>query len=242
MQQSVENVFARSWELLTQNWVIIVPGVIVGIVVGLISGLVAPPGYVEGGDPTGSLARVGASFVSGIIVTIVGIAGYIVTQCYTAGMAGAAWARGKATLDDGAAALREDASNVFLAALGLFVVGIVAAIFALPTLGISLLAYYILFIYTIAAAVVGNARGFDALAESFRIARSRFVPTLIIALVLVVIRIVGGVVAGLFGITPLIGPIVGAIINQVVVAFATLVLVGEYLNLRGAPEPPAPPV
>ena len=119
------------------------------------------------------------------------------------------------------------------------VVGIVAAV-SLFRRGISLFAYYVVFIYTIAAAVVGNARGFDALAESFRIARARFVPTLIIALVLVVIRIVGGVVAGLFGITPFIGPIVGGIINQIVVAFATLVVVGEYLNLRGLPEPPVP--
>lgn len=240
MQQSVENVFSRSWELLTKNWVIIVPGIIVGIVVGLISGLIAPAGYADGADPMGSLGRLGTSFISGIIVSIVAIAGYIVTQCYTAGMAGAAWARGTTTLDDGAAALREDASNVFVAAIGLFVVGIIAVILAFVTLGLSLFAYYVFFIYTIAAAVVGNRRGFDALAESFRIARARFVPTLIIALCLIVIRIVGGFVAALFGITPLIGPIVGAVINQIVVAFATLVVVGEYLNLRGAPPPSTP--
>jgi hypothetical protein len=146
--------------------------------------------------------------------------------------------KGTATLDDGAAALRADAGNVFVAAIGLFVLGIVAALLVLPTLGLSFLAYYVFFIYTIAAAVVGNRRGLDALAESFRIAKTRFGPTLIIAIVLVVIRAVGGFVAHLFGITPLIGPVVGAVINQIVVAFATLVVVGEYLDLRGAPDQP----
>jgi hypothetical protein len=97
----------------------------------------------------------------------------------------------------------------------------------------------VFFIYTIASAVVGNHRGLDALGESFRIAKSRFWPTVMIALALVVIRIAGAWVGGLFGLAPLIGPIVDAVINQVVVAFATLVVVGEYLNLRGAPDEPA---
>lgn len=238
MQQSVENVFARSWELLSKNWILIVPGIVVGVAVGIITGLLAPDAFTDSGDPVGQLSRMASRFASGFIVGIIGIAGYIVTQCYTAGMAGAAWLKGTTTLEDGASALRADAGNVFVAAIGLFALGIVAALLVLPTLGLSFLAFYVFFIYTIASAVVGNQRGFDALGESFRIAKARFGPTLIIALVLVVIRVIGGVVAGLFGITPLIGPIVGAVINQIVVAFATLVVVGEYLNLRGAPEQP----
>ena len=237
MQQSVENVFARSWDLLTKNWVIIVPGIAVGIVVGIITGLLSPDASTDASDPFGAFAQLGAHIASGAIVATIAIAGYIVTQCYTAGMAGAAWLRGTATLEDGAIALRVDAGNVFVAAIGLFVVGVVAAILVVPTLGLSFLAYYVFFIYTIAAAVVGNHRGLDALNESFRIARSRFLPTLIIAVLLVVIRVCGGFIAAGFGWAPLIGPIVAAIIGQVVVAYATLVVVGEYLNLRGAPTP-----
>ncbi len=242
MQQSVENVFARSWELLTKNWVIIVPGVVVGIVVGLVTGLFGPDSYVDSGDPFSALAQFGSRFASSAIIATIGIAGYIVTQCYTAGMAGAAWLRGTTTLADGATALRVDAGNVFIAAIGLFVVGIIASILVIPTLGLSFLAYYVFFIYTIASAVVGNHRGLDALNESFRIARSRFMPTLIIAVLLVVIRVFGGFVAGSFAWALLVGPVIAAIINQVVVAYATLVVVGEYLNLRGAPAAQTPPV
>jgi len=242
MQQSVENVFARSWDLLTKNWIIIVPGVVVGIAVGILTGLFSPDSYVDSGDPFSQLARFSSRFASSAIVGTIGIAGYIVTQCYTAGMAGAAWLRGTTTLDDGAAALRVDAGNVLVAAIGLFVVGVVAAILVLPTLGLSFLAFYVFFIYTIASAVVGNQRGFDALGESFRIARTRFFPTLIIAVLLVVIRVIGGFAALAFAWAPFVGPIVAAIITQVVVSYATLVVVGEYLNLRGVPDPQTPTV
>jgi hypothetical protein len=245
MQQSVENVFARSWELLSKNWIIIVPGVIVGIVVGILTGLFAVGAYSES-DPLSAMAHFGARFASGVIVGTIAIAGYIVTQCYTAGMAGAAWMRGTTTLEDGSGALRADAGSVLVAAIGLFVVGVVAALLALPTLGLSVLLFYIFFIYTIASAVVGNHRGLDALGESFRIAKARFFPTLIIAVLLMVIRLLGTFVAAALGWAPFIGPVVAAVINQVVVAYATLVVVGEYLNLRGIPEAPAsaqtPPV
>jgi hypothetical protein len=243
MQQSVENVFARSWDLLTKNWIIIVPGIVVGIVVGIITGLFNADAYADTSDPFGTLARFDFTHLAaGAIVATVGIAGYIVTQCYTAGMAGAAWLRGTTTLEDGAIALRVDAGNVFIAAVGLFVVGIIAAILVIPTLGLSFLAYYVFFIYTIASAVVGNHRGLDALNESFRIARSRFFPTLIIAVLLVIIRVCGGFIAAGLGWAPFVGPIVAAIVGQVVVAYATLVVVGEYLNLRGAPTPQTPPL
>jgi len=241
MQQSVENVFARSWELLTKNWIIIVPGIIVGIVVGILTGLLTPAAYSDSSDPLGALARLSTRFASSFIVGIIAIAGYIVTQCYTAGMAGAAWMRGTTTLDDGASALRADAGNVFVAAIALFCVGVVAAILVLPTLGLSFFAFYVFFIYTIASAVVGNQRGLDALGESFRIAKTRFVPTLIIAVLLMVIRMVGVFVASAFGWAPFIGPVLAAVITQVVIAYATLVVVGEYLNLRGAPQPQTPP-
>jgi hypothetical protein len=233
--QSVENIFSRSWYLLTKNWILIVPGIIVGLVLGVVHALFAPSASAYSDAP--GLARAGSALVVGII----SIAAFIITQCYTAGMAGAAWQRGTTTLEDGASSLREDAGNVFVAAIGLFVVGIIAAALAPFTLGLSLLLYYVFFIYTIAAAVVGNRPGFDALSESFRIARARFGPTLIIAILLFLIFIVGAIIGGALGFAPLIGPIVQEVIDQIVVAYATLVVVGEYLNLRGAPPTQSAP-
>ncbi len=235
---TVENVFARSWELLARNWVIIVPGVVVGLVVGVLSGafsMTQPDTY---GEPTGaamSFAYGLAGFVANLVLAVVAIAGYIVTQCYTAGMAGAAWYRGVTTLADGSRAVHDDAGNVFMAAVGLLLCGIVAVILAPFTLFLSIFAFYLFTLYTIAAAVVGNRRGFDALRESFAIARSRFGTTLIVGVLLGLLQLVGRLIAHVFGYAPLLGPIVSAIVSQIVVAYAMLVIVGEYLVLRGAP-------
>ncbi len=237
---SVENVFARAWDLLTRNWVIIVPGIVVGLVVGIIDDLFGT-GSSSASGPGVTVSYVGlGAFASGLIVAIVRVAGYIVTQCYTAGMAGAAWQRGTTTLSDGSQAVHEDAGNVFVAAILLFVLGVIAWFLALPTLTLSIFVFYLFTLYTIAAAVVGNHSGPDALRESFAIARARFGTTLIIAVLLGLLQFLGSLVAVAFSFAPLLGPIISAIISQIVVAYAVLVVVGEYLVLRPGVTGPTP--
>ncbi len=241
--QSVENIFARSWQLLTRNWIIIVPGIIVGLIVGVVADVVAPPQTYADPTTTGGIVSHGlANAVGGLIAGAVGIAGFVITQCYTVGMAGAAWARGTTTLGDGASALRDDATNVLGAAVGLFVLGVVALLLAIPTIGISLVLFYLFMLYTIPSAVVGNHAGFAAIGESVAITRAKFGTTLIIGVVLAAVSFIGGLIALIFAFAPLLGPVVSSIIAQIVVAFSSLVVVGEYLNLRGSSEPPLPPV
>lgn len=248
-EQPVENVFARSWNLLTRNWIIIVPGLVIGLVVGIIGALLAPPTYV---DPDASVVVVGGSFLGGVARGLVGFAltvlAFIANQAYTTGMAGAAWERGTTTLADGAASLQEDAGRIVVTALGLILLGIVAVGLAPFTLGLSLLALLIFALYAFPAAVVGNRPGFSSIAESFAIARARFVPTLVVAVLICAIALVVALLGGLLRFAPLIGPILTACITQAFVAFATLVIVGEYLNFRGSaaqggfrPYPGGPP-
>jgi hypothetical protein len=242
---TIGNVFARAWNLLTRNWVIIVPGIVVGLVVGLLSGvyiLSQPDIY---GDPSGgasSFAYGAGTFVSNLVLALIAIAGYIITQCYTAGMAGAAWRSGNTTLSDGSRAVNDDAGDVLVAAIYLFLLGILAHVLAPYTLQLSRFAFYLFTLYTIAAAVVGGRPGYHALRESFAIARARFGTTLIVGIVLGVLQLFGGLIAGIFGSVPLLGPVVAAIVAQVVVSYAVLVVVGEYLVLRPGVTEPAQPV
>lgn len=236
--QSVEGVFGRSWQLLTHNWVLIIPGLIVGLVVGFAQGLFGGPGNDYG---SGSLATSLGRAVAGIILTVITILGAIANTAYTTGMAGAAWERGSTTLADGRRAFERDSGHVFVAMIGLFVIGIVAAVLALPTLGISLLAYVLLFIYTMPAAVVGERRGIDALAESYRIATKRFWTTFIIVVLIGVIAVGAYLIILALRFAPLIGPLIGAVIDQIAIAYFTLVVVGEYLNLRSLADQPSPP-
>ena len=238
VEQPVENVFVRAWGLLTRNWVIIVPGVIVGLIVGLVNALVLAPAYIVSSGDVTITRTVGVG--GGLLAGLVALVGYIVTVAYTTGMAGAAWARGTATLGDGTVAFQRDVGRIVLVGIGLVVLALVAAIIALPTLGLSLLAFYLFTLYAFPSAIVGDRQAMDALTESFRLTIARFVPTLIIAIVIAVLSVIGHVIGGAFSFTPLIGPVVSAVITQAVVAYATLVIVGEYLNLRAANQiPPA---
>ena len=244
--QSVESVFSRAWELLTRNWVIIVPGIVIGLIVGIISGLLAPHYYTSAdyqNNPGLAMANVGSAFLRGILIAGVGILGYIATTAYTVGMAGAAWTRGSTTLADGSAALQEESGNILITAVGLILLGIVAAVLALPTITLSLLAFWIFTLYAMPAAVIGKRPGFSSITESFQIAVKRFVPTLIIAIVIAVISFVIGLVTLPLHFIPFLGPIISAVITQIVIAYATLVVVGEYLNLRntGGIAPPTTP-
>ncbi|MEA2785933.1 MAG: hypothetical protein QOF71_2037 [Candidatus Eremiobacteraeota bacterium] len=248
---SVESVFSRAWTLLSSNWIIIVPGVVIGVIVGIIHGLLTPHVYTAAdyqNNPSLAMASVGGAFMRAILMAGVGVLGYIATTAYTVGMAGAAWERGTTTLADGSAAFQERSGNVVMTAIGLILLGIVAAVLAIPTITLSLLAFWIFTLYAMPAAVIGNQPGFSAIGQSFQIATKRFVPTLIIAILIAVISFVLGLLTLPLHFIPFLGPIVSAVITQIVIAFAMLVIVGEYLSLRnqgtiaspyqGAPPPP----
>ena len=228
--EQLGSVFARSWELLRANWIMIVPGVVLALI-GAFLTLPFQPAVVSSDSgivvyaPTYSLARLLLPIVS-ILVTLLAIS-------YVTGMAGAAWQNGKATLADGAAAFRRDGAQLLLALVLLFVLGIVAAVCAIFTLGLSIAAYALFFIYTFPSVIVGDRPAMDALAESCRITVKNFLTTLLVVAALFAIAFVGGLLAGVFAFFPLIGQLVALILEQVAVAYVTLVIVGEYLGLRG---------
>ena len=232
-QTSVESVFSRAWQLLAANWIIIVPGLVIGFIVGVIEFLLIPH-YAVGDAPIVGYPTNAAAGILGSLVILLGI---VLAQCYMTGMAGAAWAKGKTDLSDGSRAFQRDAGNTLVAIIGLFLVGVLAAILALPTLGISLLLYAYFCIYTFPAAIVGERPGFAAIGDSIRIASKRVGPTLIVVVIVALIVVCGSAISGLLNFIPFLGPIVGAMFSEAILAYATLVVVGEYLALRDAAKP-----
>jgi hypothetical protein len=233
VEQPVENVFSRAWALLTRNWIIVVPGVAIGIVVGIIKQLLSQPAIVYTGDGGFAVSRsfgIGGGLLFGLIALI----GVIATIAYTTGMAGAAWRRGTALLGDGTVAFEHDAGRIVLVTLAMIGLALVAAVLAPFTIGLSFLAYLLFTLYVYPSAIVGDRPGFTSITESFQLAIARFVPTLIVAIVIAVLIILGNVIALFFRFTPFIGPVIAAVITQLAVAYGTLVVVGEYLNLQGA--------
>lgn len=242
MQSSEDlgNTFSRAWQLLANNWIIIVPAIVIAIVAGIVVWLLAVFGFasVVGFSAIGySGAGVGAALLAGMVVALVLLLASILTVAYTTGMAQAAWRTGTATLDDGAAAFREDASSLVAAIVLLLVLGFIAVVLAPFTLGLSALAFWLFFIYTFASVVVGKRSGTEALGESARITSKNFLMTLAVVVLLAIAFFVAAYIGRWLGHVPFLGPIVSYIINQIVAAYATLVIVGEYIKLRSTVEP-----
>jgi TRAP-type uncharacterized transport system fused permease subunit len=122
--QPVGHIFSRSWHLLTNNWVLLVPGLLIGVASGILSWLLVPADNPE--TVPGIVRQLGLQLLSGIIVLVAQIA----TTAYTTGMAGVAWAREKTSLADGLDAFARDGVNVFVAMIGLGIVGVVAIVLA----------------------------------------------------------------------------------------------------------------
>ncbi len=213
--------FARAFTLLRRNLAIVVPGLVVALVLSLV--LLA----LEPTDPLDDdLSRRILRLVAHVIASIVSIA-------FTTGMAAQAWETGRATFADGARAFRRDGGHVFVAMLALFLIGIVAATLAAFTFGLSIVVYAFFCIYTMAAAVAGERPGLVAVGESVDIAFHRPLPTLGLVFGIAVIAFGIGALASAIEVAPIVGPLIADVVIQLVIAYAALVVVGEYRLLRG---------
>ena len=233
---NIGGVFGRSWQLLSTNWIIIVPAVVISAIAGLIVALVMPS-YAW--DPTSGMIY--HSFFGLPIMLAIAIAGFVgmiasvLSMTITTGMADAAWKTGRATMSEGFAVLSRP--NVTAAMFALFGVALVLGLLTFVTVGLAGLLELIVFfflVYTLAAAVVGGFGGTDALKESFEVAKTSWRTTLIVIVLLGVVGLLAGIIAGIFHFVPLLGPILAGAIQGAVVAFFSLVLVGEYVSLRQA--------
>ncbi|MBV9270574.1 MAG: hypothetical protein JO165_05735 [Candidatus Eremiobacteraeota bacterium] len=252
--QDVGNTFSRAWQLLSANWIIIVPAIVVGIICAILVGFITFTGgaaSIGAGALAGGGAALGGLLLTGLLLAVIGALAYVITISYTTGMADAAWRTGTATLADGSAALSSRGSNVFVAAILYFILMVVAFMLAPFTIFLSVLAFVLFFLYTFAAVIVGGTPGGAALGESARIAMANFASTLLVVVLLILAGIVGAALSRIFHGIPFIGPIVQYVIQNVILAYATLVIVGEYIKVRtpvaatvtGTSNPPTvPPV
>lgn len=235
MQSSEDlgNTFSHSWELLTRNWIIIVPAVIFGIVGGIVNQIIANI-FVGVGIATGSL---GSVFLGSFLILAVATVVQVLTVAFTAGMGVGAWRTGKAEYSDGSAVFSNGPAMSTI--LIWIVAGIVLAL--IPLLGwIAGLVLFFLWIYAVPSAVVNSVSAPAAFGESVNMVTRNFIPTLIIVLLIGVIGFVGGIVGAAISFVPFLGRIIGEVITTAVVCYGTLVIVGEYLRARVPVAPPPP--
>jgi hypothetical protein len=248
MTQSIrdlENTFARSFVLLVRNWTIVVPGVVLGAIgFGLGLAILAlgggtAIGGVGGNEMPSTLPEEVTSILAALVAVILAMIMLICEMAYVTGMAGAAWKEGVANLRDGYEAFEGRGTQIFVAIVLLSLAGFVAALLAQMTFFLSAAVYAIFSIYTMAAVIIGNRTAFAAIGESCRLAWKNILPTIAVVAIVVLVALAGSWLGGTLGrLVPVISSFLEALVQQIIVAYATLVIVGEYLKLRGSPVAP----
>lgn len=225
---------ARAWSLLSRNWNIIVPSIVVGAISAGIATVLSRSGWLSWGF-FGDLNETGpggyVAFLATITAMALRIVAAVIAIAFTCGMAAAAWSRGNAHFSDGAAAFRRNGLQAFFALVLLTVLGVVAAALFIPTFGVSVLAYMVFMLYAMPGVLVGNRGAIDAVVESIALAWRSFGVTFLLVVLIVVLAVAGGLLGNLLSHVPFLGQLLGWVVMEAVVAYATLVVVGEYIQL-----------
>jgi hypothetical protein len=231
--RDLENTFAHALSLLNRNPIIVVPCIVIAVIAGLAEFAVsAVLGSYEISGNGSADALAAAEAFSAIVLFVVSLLLALVQMACVTGMAGAAWRHGKTTLRDAWSALSHRWLSVAGASLLMLVVGLCAAALAPVTFLITLIAYAVFFVYTMAAVVIGERAPVAAMVESARTALANVLPTLAIVGMIAAIAALGGWLGALAGrVNDLAGWLVAGILQQVIVAYASLVVAGEYLKL-----------
>jgi hypothetical protein len=233
----LESTFKRAWELLIANPIMVVPGMVAALatVFVIFFLLAALLGSVAAGSAIGSSSVGFLAAALSIGATIFAIVVLSMAQIVlVTGMAGAAWKTGIGTLADGWAAFARCWPAALIAMLLLTAASLIAVPLAIVTFGLSLLAFLVFFIFVMPSIILGGRSATDAIAESCQMAKERFVPTLVLVLLIVALSLVGFAVGRVAAFaTPVFGGLVAAVIQQAAVVYGMLVIVGEYLKLKG---------
>jgi hypothetical protein len=232
--RDLENTFARAWQLMVHNWIIVIVPLLFGIAGGLLQflfGALFGAFAITGNGSQDALYAI-HDFVD-VLILLVSTAVSLIQMAYVTGMAGGAWEHGRATLADGARPFARRFWPIVGAALLLFIIAICAATLAPATFYVTVIAFVVLCIYTMASVIIGGRGPVEGVIESCRLSAANLGPTAGVVALIVVIAALGGLIGQLLGaVSNLLGWVVAGILQQIIVAYASLVIAGEYLKLR----------
>lgn len=233
-------IFSHAWVLLVRNPILFVPGIVLAIAATAIDAIGSATLSRYALTTTGTPDTIEAmQVVAALAIFVVSAAVSLVQMMAVTAMAGGAWEHGHASLRDAWEAFAHRLPAAALAGAMLLVLGFCAAALSPATFMVPILLYVLLFIYTMAAVVIGGHPPFAALIESCRLALANAGTTVVVVGLILVMALLAAGLGGMLGRwSPLAGWLVAGLLQQVIVAYATLVVAGEYLKL--ASDPPDP--
>jgi hypothetical protein len=234
--QDLGNTFSRAWQLLSNNWSIALPAVIVGVVGGIVIDFAAIT-LIGGGT---LVAGLGGLLLGSLVTLAIASIINVLTIGMTSGMGIAAWRTGNASISDGTAVFQN--GGALQTMLAWMIIGAVLAF--IPVLGwLALIVLMFLLIYALPAAIANGSGAGESFSESVSIVTKNFGTTAVVILLIFCIGFVGGILGAIVGHVPFLGGIIRTVIQQVILAYGTLVICGEYLKVRTVSGTPgaAPP-
>jgi hypothetical protein len=233
--RDLENTFERAIGLLARNWVLIVPGLVLAIV-GTVLEVVVSDDFFGRLSVTGNGSQDAAAAIQAfgaILRFMVAIAVATVQMAYVTGMSGGAWRHGRTSLRDGWEALSHRWFAVAAAFTLLLLIGFCAMVLSTVTFFIPTLVYAVFFIYTMAAVVIGGKDAIGGIVQSAQIALANLLPTIAVIALVCLLAVIGGWLGNLLAnFSTFAGWLVAGLFQQVTIAFASLVVAGEYLKLQ----------
>jgi hypothetical protein len=232
--RDLESTFVHAWELLTANWVLIVPGIVLAVLSAatqFVFTVIILGTFVISGNGSQDAVAASRALVA-VSIFVISIPFALAQMAYVTGMAGGAWRHGRTSLRDGWEALSRHLVPILAASALLFLIGLCAAVLSTVTFLVPLGVYAIFFIYTMASVIIGSHGAVDAIAESARVALANFWPTAGVVALIVVISVVAAWAGDLLGhVSIFAGWLLAGVLQQIIVAYASLVVAGEYLKL-----------
>jgi len=219
--------------LLRNNPLLLAPGLAAGLLVGLLKGFFFAPEYAvtDFFGVADLLRRLFAFGALNIVLTLLAVVA-------TTSMAGRVWDEGYATVEDALQIFREENNPLYLSLGQILGLLVVALLLIIPTGGLSIVAAAFFLMYAVASAVIGREPGFAAVRDSISIATSHVGSTFLLLVAFCALLVLSAMIGFLFGGLWILGPLITAVLHQLVTAYMTLVIAGEYIRSKRLSEIP----
>ncbi len=227
---------SRTAELLFRYPILAIPTAIAsaGLVAVLFAGLLSLVAAVLAGHAAaghaGTVAGLATGLVTGASLTLLGVTGLYIAQAMVVAAAPDVLAGGPPNL---AAGLRTTLARLPQLAVAGALTFALAALLCITIVGIPfLIVLGYLLMYAPAAVIIGNEGGVEAIATSVRLATTRVNDSLVCWLGLILALIAGNVATGFTIHIPLVNLLAGFVVGGFSSAYAALLTVRFYLELR----------
>lgn len=239
---NITAVLRDSYNLVRKHLVVFVPMLALFVIVILLSlllvGTMFPFGDAKSmGAMSGEKAMglAGMGLVTGFIVLL--ISGFVglLAHGMTIAMVDEVKKEEKTSLSSGWKKTRQKLVPLIIASI---IVSVVVSIGFILLVLPGLIAVYFL-MFTIAAVIVDEVNGFQAVSRGVKTVAGNFKTTIVLFLVLIALGVLFGILNVIVGLIPILGVVLSIVLSAVYSVYVTAFLVLSYLELE--PEPENPP-